>query len=147
MKVTFTIIPIYNEGNLFEMKNQHLSLNLGRCWSFWKASLQTVKWEACQTYPEIYSLASILFRIHPLPYTLKVKFISGTLTVFTENIVSTPDTLAGNVKKSKAAQERRRCFGFQNDLTYDSELVLGWSRRWKNQCPEGKCLFICFYLS
>ena len=61
--------------------------------------------------------------------------------MFIESIKSVPGNFAGDDKKSKAIREQRKCFGFPNDLTYESEIRIGWSYRWKNQCPEGMYLF------
>jgi len=61
----------------------------------------------------------------------------GIVAACVENSGSAPNSLRGDGQKSKGVQEKRSCFGFPNDLAYESELVTGWSRRWKNQCPKG----------
>ena len=64
-------------------------------------------------------------------------FILGILIINVES-----GALDQKGKGNLAGDDGKSCYRFPSSLAEDPDVVVGWTARWKNQCPEGLLLIL-----
>ena len=55
---------------------------------------------------------------------------------------TTVEPTKDTVEDDDLRADSRKCYGFPEGLTVETDVVIGWSSRWENQCHEGMQLSI-----